>query len=288
MEPPKSLNQLRGFVGAVNYYRDMWPHRSRVLAPLTKETGNKTKDGKKKTTFEWTEEMQKQKAFDQMKSRMAIDAISVYPDHNKRFNIYTDASNYQLGACIKQEGRIVAYYSKKLNKSQLNDTTMEQEMMSIVMTLKEFRSMLLGADIHIHTDHKNLTFENLQTQRVLRWRAYLEEYSPTLHYIEGPKNVIADTFSRLHRQDETPVLEGKNVHIAPNVTRRPSLNRKISNNTNKMQDAYYSILEDKELVDCFLALPNEECYLNLPFEEVTENPLNLENMRENNMPMLRY
>ena len=174
----------------------------------------------------------------------------------------------------------MAYYSKKLNKAQLNYTTMEQEMLSIVMTLKEFRSMLLGADIHIHTDHKNLTFENLQTQRVLRWRAYLEEYSPTLHYIEGPKNVIADTFSRLHRQDETPVLEGKNVHIAPNVTRRPSLKRKISNDTNTMQDAYYSILEDKELVECFLALPNEECYLNLPFEEVTENPLNLENMRE--------
>jgi hypothetical protein len=186
--PPKTQRELRRFIGIVNYYRDMWIRRSDVLAPLSKLTSKTVK-------WQWT--TVEQKAFDTMKRIIARETLLVYPDFNQPFIIYTDASHTQLGAVISQNNKPIAFYSRKLNPAQTRYTTTERELLSIVETLKEFRNILLGHRIKIYTDHKNLTYVNFNTERVMRWRLIIEEYSPELLYVKGETNIVADALSRL-------------------------------------------------------------------------------------------
>jgi hypothetical protein len=129
---PRTLRQLKSLLGMVQYYRDMWPKRSHILAPLT--TASSTKNQKK---FKWTEEMED--AFTEMKKIMAQEALLALPDYTKPFQVYTDASGFQLGAVLQQEGKPLAYYTRKLMDTQRRYTAEERKLLSIVETLKEFK-----------------------------------------------------------------------------------------------------------------------------------------------------
>ena len=74
-------------------------------------------------------------------------------------------------------------------------------------TLKEFRNILLGYQITVYTDHKNLTYNFFNTERVMRWRLILEEFGPELKYIKGENNVVADALSRLEKSPNQDILD---------------------------------------------------------------------------------
>ena len=100
------------------------------------------------------------------------------------------------------------FYSRKLNPAQTRYTTTERELLSIVETLKEFRNILLGQQIIVHTDHENLTYVKFNSDRVMRWRLFIEEYSPYLRYVKGEINIVADALSRLEL--DSPPMEEAN------------------------------------------------------------------------------
>jgi hypothetical protein len=127
LSPQKTKSQLRHFLGMINYYRDMWQKRSHMLAPLTGLVSPLVKD-------KWGEEQQK--AFYEIKQKVSQETLLAFPDFEIEFHVYTDAFNKQLGAVIMQEGKPLAFYSRKLNSAQTRYTTGEQELLSIVETLK--------------------------------------------------------------------------------------------------------------------------------------------------------
>jgi hypothetical protein len=105
--------------------------------------------------------------------------------------------------------------------------------------------MLLGAELHISTNHKNILNVGNLFERRLCWISYVDEYGPTLHYIEGPRNVIADTFSKRSRKDVPSSLVGKKVaHIVSN-----------SESNNEIESLRSSLTDDKEILECLLYLP---------------------------------
>ncbi|GAX23113.1 hypothetical protein FisN_UnNu094 [Fistulifera solaris] len=203
MDRPKSQKDVRRFIGMINFYRDMWRHRSTILAPLTELTKKS-----EKAKFLW--EPRHEHAFKAIKDLLSRDVALAYPDFKEKFTIYTDASKTQLGAVIMQKGKPIAFYSRKLTPAQQKYTTTERELLSIVETLREYRSILLGYEIDVWTDHKNLTFEThpSSSDRIHRWLLYIEEFGPTLHYIKGEANVVADALSRLPLKP-TPEVEGR-------------------------------------------------------------------------------
>ena len=114
--------------------------------------------------------------------------------------------NYTLVQSYPKKGKLIDFYSRKRSSDQHNYTTTDKELLSIVASLKEFRNIILGHQITVYNDNKNLTDTFFNTERVMRWRLILEGFGPELKYNKGKNNVVADALSHLDMSDNQDIL----------------------------------------------------------------------------------
>lgn len=107
---PCSVEEVQSFLGFAGYYRRFIPHFGSVARPLTKKTHKDAKD----LPFVWTQD--DQAAFEKLRTALITPPILAYPDFNAEFLLFTDASNYGIGAVLSQVQNekevVIAYFSR--------------------------------------------------------------------------------------------------------------------------------------------------------------------------------
>lgn len=129
---PKTLKQIRGFLGITGYYRRFVAHYATIAAPLTELL--------KKDTFHWTETA----AFQQLKVSITSTLVLWLPEFSKQFVLETDASKMGIGGVLMQEGQPLAFFSKNLCPKLQAASTYVRELYAVTEAVGKWRQYLLG------------------------------------------------------------------------------------------------------------------------------------------------
>ena len=195
---PTTKKEVMRFLGIAGYYRKFCKNFSDVIAPLTSLLNKKAK-------FVWSDECNS--SFEFVKSMLANEPILMAPDFSKPFKLAVDASDIGIGSVLIQEDdqsidHPICYFSKKLNKHQLNYSTIEKECLALVLSLQHFEvylSITVKPTV-VYTDHNPLVFLHRmrnQNRRLQRWSLILQEFNIEIRHIKGKDNFIADALSRM-------------------------------------------------------------------------------------------
>jgi hypothetical protein len=204
---PASLFDLRSFLGFCNYFRKYIKNYALTAGPLTSLTkGNISSRFSKQSSLGWTPECEQ--AFQALKDALTQAPVLALPNPSKAFTlkVVTDASDYALGAVLLQDGKPVAFESRKLTEPELKYTTGEKELLAVVHALKVWRCYLEGPHFTIMTDHHPLVHfrtQPLLSRQQARWSEYLQSFDYDWKYIKGEKNP-ADFLSRPPRVKPLP------------------------------------------------------------------------------------
>jgi hypothetical protein len=191
---PKTVRDVRAFLGLSGYYRSFIKEYAAVSRPLTQLT-------KKDATFEWTDAQQV--SFDKLKAALTSDSVLAHPRFDLTFILSCDASNYAISAILSQlqnsKERPISFASRMLNKAEKNYSTTHKELLAVVFGTQIHRCYLYGRKFRIVTDHAALKWliavKNHQCARLTRWVLKLAEYEFEIEHKPGKKHVNADCLS---------------------------------------------------------------------------------------------
>ncbi len=215
--------QLQSFLGLVNFYRRFIPAAAQILLPLTEAL-----KGSKPAKLCWTPAMVH--TFSSIKAALCQATVLSHPDPEAEICLAVDASNTHIGAVLQQrEGqawRPLAFFSKKLDSTQLKCSAFDRELLAASLRVRHFRYLLDGRNFHILMDHKPLTqalhrVSDPWTARQQRQLSFLAELTADVRHVASKANVVADALSRppLNTQPGTGLSKAETCGRQPPIIR---------------------------------------------------------------------
>lgn len=197
---PKTVTELRSFLGLANFYRRFVQGFSKITAPLNDLL-------KKDVSLDaWSQAHQD--AFNRTKTALTSAPTLVMYDSKAPTEVLCDASGEAIGSVLSQDHgsgyQPVAYESRKLTPAEKNYPVHEQELLAVIHALTTWRHYLEGIHFKCITDHHSLRYINSQpslSKRQARWLEKLQQYDVEIEYRAGHSNIVADALSR--RPDAT-------------------------------------------------------------------------------------
>ena len=205
MTRPTNLQELRRFLGMINYYHNFIPSIAYILSPLHELTKGKLRPKKRK--IDWKNEHQI--AFEEAKRALINCAHLTFDDSSKRLILTTDGSGTHCGAVLEvpisnenlNKTQPLAFFSKPFAPTTKTRSTFNRELTAIYLSIRHFKNYLRGRSFLIKTDHKALVnaINNGNGEHSLHEHSmisYIKEYGPGIEHINGNDNSVADTLSR--------------------------------------------------------------------------------------------
>ena len=100
-----------------------------------------------------------------------------FPNSNKLFKVDCDALGVEIGVVLSQKGKLITFFSEKLNECKKKYSTYDKEFYAIIRALDHWSHYFLPSEFLLHFDHETLKCLNSQQKlnsRHARWVEFLQ------------------------------------------------------------------------------------------------------------------